>query len=209
MKLAKGIWFLIILSLLSILAGVTWLMTSSYDDIIHFALEQLQRPDLKELLEGQYFTLDKYNRLQRVGYAAIPVLLALIGFLIVKRKNVFSALVSIFSMAKRFVIHAVRSIKECDRTTKVLLFILVSFVLARSVYYALYCYPQYDECWNYNYFLSNNLFTTFFAYSNYPLHNLVTFITLKLVPDSTFVMRLPNIIIGLLNLLMVFDPIST
>lgn len=204
MKLANAIWFSLLLFLLVIVAGVIWVMTSGYNELIDFAMQQLQRPDLRTMIEGRYFTLDKYNRLQRAGFSALPVLLALVGLLFIKRKNAVSIIDSVFTQGKKFLLSIKDGIKSSDKPIRITMLVLLVLVLLRSVYYALHYYPQYDECWNYNYFLSNNFFTTIFASNNYPLHNIVTLLFLKVLPDSTFIMRLPNILLGSINLILIF-----
>ncbi len=204
MKFAKGIWFTIILLLTAIMAGVVWFMTSSYDDIIRISIEQLQRPDLKKLLEEQYFTREKHDLLQQLSYLAAPLLFALLVLIIFRKDYIVSILTDGLRSVKNAFLLLRKKIAECQRVTKLVLLLVVLTVLVRSLFFVLYFYPQYDECWNYNYFLSTNLWTSVFAYNNYPLHNILSFITLKFLPDNTFCMRLPNVFIGTFNILLVF-----
>jgi uncharacterized membrane protein len=204
MKTARGIWFIITLAILALVIVSVWFMQADYESVIQFAIEQLKRPDLSVQLKEKFFTAAKFETLQRANYSILAVLLAVLGFFIVKRKMIFRGLNSLIKIKKTYLFSWFNSIQKSSGTIQILLAILVLLVLIRSVYYALTFYPQYDECWNYNYFLSNNILTTFFAYNNYPLHNVVTFFFLQILPDTTFVMRLPNIILGVLNILLVF-----
>jgi len=204
MKLAKTIWFVFILLFLAFILGVAWFMTLSYDFLIEFAIQELQRPDLKEALEQRFFTNQKFLNLQRASYSIIPVGLAVLGYFIVKRKMIVRGVYDILRKIYYYSNLFVEGVFKSNSKIKILFVSLLLLVLIRSVYYALYFYPQYDECWNYNYFLSNNFFTTFFAYNNYPLHNILSYGTLSLLPDSTFSMRLPNIFLGLLNMVLIY-----
>ena len=139
---------------------------------------------------------------------AVPLLIGLILLLFLKRKNVWRFIQTSLSPIHKGYHSIVHSIQQCSKSSKLVLGVLLILIAARSIYYALHFYPQYDECWNYNYFLSNQIFTSFFAYNNYPLHNVVSFIFLKILPDNTFVLRLPSIIFGLANCLLIFHLIK-
>ncbi len=204
MKLAKGIWLMLVLFLLSCVLAVIWFMTMSYNELIDFAINQLHRPDLRSVLENRFFTNEKFIGLQRMGYSIIPAGLAVLGFFIVKRKMITRGMQALVRTIKRYVKGLIQCITQSDAKIQAIFGIILLLVCVRSIYNALHFYPQYDECWNYNYFLSNNIFTSVFAYNNYPLHNLLTYLTLSVLPDSTFAMRLPNIILGLLNIILVF-----
>lgn len=205
MRIAKAIWFLIILILAGMVAGFAWLLNTSYTDLITLAIDQLQRPDLREVLEQKYFTEDNFIRLRRTGYSIIPILLGVIGFCIVLRKKIMDSLYNLLKRIRSLYYSVIHSIRESNKHTKIILAVILLLVLFRSVYYALYYHAQYDECWNYNYFLSNNILSSLFAYNNYPLHNFLTYIVLTVLPDATFTMRLPNIILGLVNSVLIFS----
>ncbi|MCC6448196.1 MAG: glycosyltransferase family 39 protein [Chitinophagaceae bacterium] len=85
-----------------------------------------------------------------------------------------------------------------------MLAICLFIILTRSFYFANSYYIQYDEAWNYNYFLAHNPVYTIFAYNNYPLHNLVSSFFLTFLPANTVVLRLPSILIGIFSCLFVF-----
>lgn len=204
MKGAKAIWIFILLIFLAIFGGFVWFLLSSYDTIIDFAAQQLKRPDLKNILTTKYFTPEKYKSLKAIGRIAIHLSGLLVALLCVKRKIIISFIDTILIVLKKRVSNFIFAIKNSNSQIKIGLGVLLLLVLARSIYYALHFYPNYDECWNYNYFLSNQPFTTLVAYNNYPLHNLISYAFLTVLPDNTFVMRLPNIILGLGNLLLVF-----
>lgn len=204
MRLAKGIWLLTLLVLLAIGLATLWLMNASYDQLIQFTIDQLQRPDLQALLEKKYFTEAKFHSIQRAGLSMIFIFAGAGGFLIIRRKQFIRAVHALLSAIKKGIQSLIIEIKTSTRPVQIMLALLLSFVLLRSIYYAYAMYPQYDECWNYNYFLSNSFFTTFFAYNNYPLHNIISFLFLSILPDNTFCMRLPNIIIGLATITLLF-----
>lgn len=204
MTLARCIWLLLFSFLLALLVGCACLLTVSYDTIIQFAVDQLQRADLQPVLENKYFTLEKYQDVKRAGYVIVPILFGLLGLVLFLRKKIIGFIQALLSSASNSIRSMAHAIKNTAPSIKILLVLTLLLVLVRSIYYAYTVYPQYDECWNYNYFLSNNIFTTFFAYNNYPLHNIITYGFLSVLPDNTFCMRLPNILIGLATLTLVF-----
>ena len=204
MRIANIIWFLVALIFLGIIAGFIWLFTIEYQDLISLALNQLERHDLREVLEEKYFTDHNFSRLQRLGYSVIPIAAGILGFWIVLRNKVIGGIDNLIQRIRGLIKAVIRSVRNSKTSTQYILAGLIILILIRSVYYALYYYPQYDECWNYNYFLSSNPLSSVLAYNNYPLHNLLTYLFLSLLPDSTFVMRLPNIILGLINVVLIF-----
>lgn len=204
MKIANGFWLATLLFFGCLIAGFAWLLAIDYETVLDEATHQLKRPDLKIIIRNKYFTQAKFDALQRAALSLIPILLAIIGFFLVKRQAIVQSIHQIHRAVITAIKNAFVEITNCSRIAKLTLISLIVIILIRSVYYAYTFYPQYDECWNYNYFLSNHFFTTFFAYNNYPFHNVVTNITLSILPNNTFCMRLPNIIIGLINMLLVF-----
>lgn len=205
MRIAKAIWLLILLLLITIVSGLLWLLSTSYTDILDIAIHQIQRPDLRSVLENQYFTQANFIRLQRSGLSFIFIIVGLIGFGIILRKKIINFIDIVTHRVQSLFLAVISSLKSSRKLTQIMLASIVLIILIRSVYYAWHFYPQYDECWNYNYFLSNNIISSIFAYNNYPLHNLISYIFLTILPDNTFSMRLPNIILGAVNIILIFS----
>jgi hypothetical protein len=209
MRAAKILWGLLVLLGFFLVASLIWFLNSDYEELLLLATTQLNRPDLYETLKQQYFTADKFETIRGLTYVLLPAFLIGLGFLIYKGKRIVSILRVLFQRVGSYIRSFYIRINESSTRTKIILGSLLIFVLARSVYLALHYYPQYDECWNYNYFLSNNPLTSVMAYNNYPLHNLLTYATLSIFPDHTFFLRLPNIILGVLAVLLVFGLVKT
>lgn len=204
MRLARAIWFFLLLVALVIMGGFVWLLNTSYENIITLALDQLNRPDMRAVLKQQYFSEANFLRLRRAGLSLIFILVALIGVGVLKRQKIITGVHTLLQRIKSLIYAVANSVRGSSKNTQILFAVLLLLLLVRSVYYALTFYPQYDECWNYNYFLSTNIVSSAFAYNNYPLHNILTCGFLSLLPDNTFNMRIPNVILGLLNTVLIF-----
>jgi len=204
MRAAKFIWLLLIVLCATLLIGVLWFLTFSYAGIIDFAITQLQRPDLRAQLISQYFTHEKFEQLKTLitFISIIPV--SCIIILWVKRKAIWKTAAQIILAMKQKLRKLASTFVDIDSSTQYGLAIIIVLVTVRSFWYATHYYAQYDECWNYNYFLSNSPLNTLVAYNNYPLHNIFTFGLLQLLPDTTLIMRLPSIFFGIVNILLVF-----
>ncbi len=204
MSLAKLVWAFIIFLFAAFIGGCVWFVSMGYEQLIDLAIEQLQRADIRTILENRFFTHPKFETARMVAKICIALFIVALVVFLIYRKTIWQQLNVLFLTVKNGFTSMVKSVRSSGRHIKIMLGVLLVLVTVRSVYYTLHFYPQFDECWNYNYFLSNRFFTTLVAYNNYPLHNVITFLFLKVLPSSTFVMRLPNIILGLVNTLLVF-----
>ncbi|MBK7764178.1 MAG: glycosyltransferase family 39 protein [Bacteroidetes bacterium] len=81
---------------------------------------------------------------------------------------------------------------------KIFLWIGIIVLLIRSLWYAQNFSIQFDEAWNYNLFLSKNLFYSLGAYNNYPLHNVITWFFIQCFGNEVMVLRFPSVLIGLI-----------
>ena len=205
MRAAKLIWGSLLLIGLIILGGLFWFLQSDYEALLQFAISRLNRPDLYDTLQQQYFTPSKFESIRSITYFLIPALLIGLGLFVFKSKRIIKVIDTVLKRLTHYVKLFYRIVLESSNQTKTILGCIMLFVLVRSVYLALHYYPQYDECWNYNYFLSNHPLTSMVAYNNYPLYNLLTYTLLSILPDNTFFLRLPNIILGGLSVLLVFS----
>lgn len=99
----------------------------------------------------------------------------------------------------------VQDIKKMTKWNTALFILILLFALIRSLWFASNMTIQYDEAWIYNYFIDNSFVQSFFLPSNN--HKLYTSIAwwFNLLPiDKTFLIRLPNIIVGLIACILFF-----
>ncbi|MBK7691425.1 MAG: hypothetical protein IPJ31_10000 [Bacteroidetes bacterium] len=199
-----GILFIVV-----ILSATGFLMSQiAYDSLITYVLQSLHRNDLYEVLTKKYFTREKFALLKMLswGVSACSLILLLVFFQYRSKliKGLQQSAETVFSLIRKFRTAVCNNSKLVNR----LLFVSLLLVLVRSIYYASTFYIQYDEAWNYNYFLQNTIFYSGLAYNNYPLHNVISWFFIKLLTPSTFVLRLPSIIAGILTCLLVFVTIK-
>lgn len=175
-----------------------------YDTLIDYVLQQIDRTDLKNIITQKYFTLTKFELLQSISFlvSGLSCILfwALFKYRLHFKNHVEKGLLAIFTLNNHFW----KSVVQNSRSVNALLALSIILILARSIYYATYFYLQYDEAWNYNYFLQHNILYTCFAYNNYPLHNIITWCFVHIFSSSALILRAPSILIGLLNCLLVF-----
>ncbi len=208
MKAAKIFWGIGFIVLLIIILGFTSFHLLSYNDLLAYAMNSLQRPDLESSLRNKYFTIVKYDRLRKLSLLAIPLLTSFLAFLYFKRKTWWLHIHQQLKYLSHYSKTSIQIFKNTTRPTRISFFVIISLIAIRSIYYALHFYPQYDECWNYNYFLSNSPLTTIVAWNNYPLHNLISSLFINVLPDAALVMRIPSILFGLLSSTLVFITIQ-
>lgn len=176
----------------------------SYDELIHAALNEIARPDLYDVVTQHYFTQDKFDLLKTASWFISVLFLAALVAYVRWRKSILNyfqkSTQGIFAHARAFK----QSLFRNSREVNILLIVSLLAVLCRSIWYATTFYIQHDEAWNFNFFLQKNILFSLFAYNNYPLHNVVSWFVLQLLPISTFVLRLPSILTGLLCCMLVF-----
>lgn len=204
MKISNSIWYILLLVLSALLGLLLSIYFFSYNSILEYGIHELGRPDLEKTLRQDFFTERKFEGLRRIVPLFIVILSGGIFLWIRNRLKLKKSIASALNYLKIKWGSIFQEITYCTWQTKITLSLLLVVITIRSCYYALHYYAQYDECWNYNYFLSNSLLPSFFAYNNYPLHNVITYMFLQVVPDSTFGMRLPSVLFGLINALLVF-----
>lgn len=195
--------FLPLLLLTLVFMGYHFFHTS-YDDFLDTTLKSIEREDLRGIVKEKYFTAHQFYVVQKVGVIfSVLSLLCLVFFI----RSFIKCLYRIECGIEKLWLHvkdAFEPLRDMNALQKLSFAGLLLFVLLRSVYYASHFYIQYDEAWNYNYFLRKNLLLTFFAHNNYPLHNVITFLVLKITPDNTFFLRLPVMMLGLIACVSVF-----
>lgn len=193
-------------TLLGILCLMPWLFT--YETLINYALSLLQRNDLRAIIETTYFTQEKFILLKKISLISATILFTVAIFLSKKKKNVIIIFRAINQVFYQYFQLTVKFQKQMSNTYRFVWICILCFTVLRSMYYALTIDMQYDEVWNYNYFLSKNILFSIFSYNNYPLHNIVTNAWLWFVPDTPLMIRMPVIIMGVISCLIVFNLIT-
>ncbi len=179
-----------------------------YDWLIAYILHEISRYDLYEIITKTYFPVEKFLLLKSVLYCISVITSAVFILLIRYRKKALHFIQYnielLFASFTRFS----NGLTQNSRPVNILLILSMLVILARSIYYTNAFYIQYDEAWNYNYFLHKNIFYSFFAYNNYPLHNIISWFFVKLLGTSAFVLRLPSVISGLFTCALIFTVIK-
>lgn len=203
-KLYKIIYRLVLLFLGLISCSVIIVHVLNYNQLVDFILNEISRKDLHAIITGNFFPESKFILVKNISIGLSAF--SLFGlFYFIKNKNACLKLLDL--VINKLQIHFYNFIFAATNNNPVinkLLIISLIAILVRSVFYALDFDIQFDEAWNYNYFLHNNILYSLFGYNNYPLHNIVTWIFLKVLPDNTFVIRIPSILIGILSCMTVF-----
>lgn len=175
-----------------------------YEQFVQKILQEIHREDLYLIITTSYFSVKKFIFLKKVSilFSFFSFLFSLIYFK--KRKFILLKIEIVLEDIQNSIFYFVKFLFGNEKPVNILLLLAFMIILLRSIFYANSFYIQYDEAWNYNYFLRYNPFYTLFAYNNYPLHNLVSNFILFLFPTSTFVLRVPSILFGLSTFLLVF-----
>ena len=200
-KIIYGLGFLFLV-LVSCTAVITHIL--NYNQLIDFILNEINRKDLYEIITEKYFSEIKFEVVKKIFNGISLVSFIGLFFYFKHRSAVLKLLELIIKkLQTRFCNFIFTATKNNPIINKLLIISILS-ILGRSIYYAIDFDIQFDEAWNYNYFLHNNMIYSFCVYNNYPLHNIVTWLFLKVLPDSTFAIRLPSILVGILCCLTVF-----
>jgi hypothetical protein len=188
------------LFLVCILIGSIFIWTHDYEHMIHQAIRFAQRSDLEKMIRSQFFSVEKFKLIRKILIGIITIC-SFACFYFYKNYNFFRSVIdcNLLSVAMFFSKLKIIAL-EFNRQHKWFLMLLFGFVLFRSVYYAMVGDIQYDEAWNFNYFLDPSFINSIIAYNNYPLHNLITWLFVKLMGSSVFVMRVPILFVGLLTI---------
>jgi len=175
-----------------------------YDTLVQTILDGLHRQDLYTILTTQFFTPTKYahvKMLASIGSGFSFLMMLGLGY---KREKAIHALTCFVQDITKAWQGFIKTFLFQTKTNRKLFYILLFFILVRSIYYATTYFIQFDEAWNYNIFLHHNIFYSVVAYNNYPLHNLVTWFFVHAFPSRLLAMRMPSILVGICNCVLVF-----
>ncbi len=205
--LKKSAWFfyILLLTLLAVFASsFLFFIVIKYDQFISFILKEIHREDLYHIITQTYFTEEKFSWIKN-GSIVFSAFSGIILLLAIKTKDkILSKIFYLESVLIQKFESLIMTFQRLEKNVKAALAVCLLIIITRSFYFANTFYIQYDEAWNYNYFLAHNPVYTVFAYNNYPLHNLVSSIFLSFLPANTLVLRLPSILIGIFSCLFVF-----
>ncbi len=175
-----------------------------YDTLVQTILDGLHRQDLYTILTTKFFTPTKYEQVKMLASIGSGLsFLMMLGLWYKREKAIHALTCFVQDMAKAWQGFK-KTFQFQTKTNRKLFYILLFFIFARSIYYATAYFIQFDEAWNYNIFLHQHLFYSVVAYNNYPLHNLVTWFFVHGFPNSLLAMRMPSILIGICNCVLVF-----
>jgi hypothetical protein len=203
-KLYRIIYGLGFLFLVSVSCTVIITHILNYNQLINFILNEINRKDLYIIITEKYFSETKFIVIKKIFIGISLVSFVGMFFYFKHRSAVLKFLELIIKKLQTRFCNFIFSASKNNPIINKLIIISLLSIFARSIYYAIDFDIQFDEAWNYNYFLHNNIIYSFFVYNNYPLHNIVTWLFLKVLPDNTFTIRLPSILVGLLCCLTVF-----
>lgn len=203
-KFHKIIYLLGFLFLGFIIISCICIQYIDYDFLIDYILDEINRKDLHQIITEQFFTKSKFLLVKKlsIGIGLVSIIATIIYYL--KQKWIVKLIEKVVIFFKVRWHNFKHILTKNSQTTNLLLLFSLLIILARSIYFALDFDIQLDEAWNYNYFLNKNIAYTLFAYNNYPLQNITTWFFLKALPDNTFTIRLPSIIMGLATCISVF-----
>ena len=198
----------IVLLFVALALSALFLNQIRYDWLVDQVLHGIHRYDLFDVVTQKYFTIEKFKFLKNVSWMLSAVSLAILYAMYVYRNFLIIKIEGWVQGGLRLNSAFWRSVMHNSKNVNVFLGISIGLIAIRSIYYASTFYIQYDEAWNYNFFLHNNIFYTCVAYNNYPLHNLISWIFVHLLSANTFVLRLPSILAGIITCLLVFVAIK-
>ncbi|MBK9302235.1 MAG: glycosyltransferase family 39 protein [Bacteroidetes bacterium] len=203
-RVSKILFFLLLMATGLLAGSFLFFYFVSYESLVTSVLNEINRMDLYPLIKQQYFPLHKYHLVRMIVYGvsitAAMGLLALFKY----RNRILTSLLYWTEKLLGYLVLGKQILIQNTRLINIGLLLSLTIILLRSIYYAATWPIQYDEAWNYNYFLHKNIFYSIVAYNNYPLHNLVSRFFLYFLPDHVFVLRLPSILMGLCTCLLVF-----
>lgn len=170
--------------------------TKSYSDFIQSILQSIERADLDERIKTTYFPESKFFML-KIAVSVLSIILTLLSAsLILFRERYFAFISKHILKISKFIESVFSTYSSISKQGKFVLWIGLFLLLLRSLWYAQTFSIQFDEAWNYNLFLSKNLFYSLGAYNNYPLHNIVSWFFIQCFGNEVLVLRLPSIIMG-------------
>lgn len=192
-----------VLLVTGILALTLRIHTMSYGQLLHLVLDRLQRPDLEPRLRTTYFSPAKFawlrNTMTVLSVVAIVLWIVLWIYRHTYVRLFYQFTRAVWDVLKRFG-HLFTVFSGRWGWIGIGLLVLTAM---RSVYYAATFDLQYDEAWNANLFLRGPIWSSLVAYNNYPLHNILLGILVKLFGDGMPVLRAPSILFGLATMMSI------
>ncbi len=204
-KIQNIVFYILLASIVLLVLGLLLVVTTTnYTNFISILHTACNNSVSKDIIETKYMPLHKFHTL--IYYCkVIVVLMSLLCVIMCKyHKKCKENIASIITTVKQYTLSFFTTLSSIDKKYKRYLLILLLAVFVRSIYYSCTWYIQHDEAWNYNTFLNKNIGFTFLVYNNYPLHNIISWVMVHILPVSTFVLRLPSIVFGVLATYTVF-----
>lgn len=201
MKAIKSITFFLAAALLFSLVAISYYVLSvDYDTFINKLGSLLQKPNLIDILKAR-MSIDKLQFIKKVVIALNVA--AIIGFYFFwrtyKRINHF-LYTSVYECRVRL-LQEWRGLRQLSAFEKIFLTTLFSLVFVKALYTNFYQCLWYDEMWTYNYFLSGPLWkAVFFPGNNHKIYTTIAWFFVQLPFDTKFLMRLPNMLTGLVTI---------
>jgi hypothetical protein len=181
-----------------------FLRAMSYDTLISITLHEIQREDLRTTLTSKYFPVSKFLVLQKLSFLITVLSGIALTLCIWYKGHIMRVLTKISTKFHGYLKVWVEELTSSSKKSSIILLCLLSIIFVRSVLISNVFALQYDEVWNYNYFLSKNVLYSFVAYNNYPLHNIITGVLLKFLPINAFTIRLSVILFGQFTCVLFF-----
>lgn len=175
-----------------------WFIHTQYDPLLDSILNEIGRNDLKKIITEQFFPLHKYELIKKWSYIIPLISLGLLAFLFWKKKSIKIIVENSILVFQNNISNFKKTFSSTDKSVKIIFCFLLLLVFTRSIYYTFHYEIIYDEAWNYNYFLNKNPLYSLVAYNNYPLHNIITGIFVKIFGNSLWVLRLPSALMSIL-----------
>lgn len=182
----------------------------NYNELVSGILETIQRTDLKHKIETTFFTQSKFNLAKHIAISVSSLSILVLVPLIRLKLSIVSKINTTIIHFNAFLLPFLRPIEFKNKSAKIAYSLFLIILCVRFIYMNYYYPIQYDEAWNFNYFIKSKLYYTLFAYNNYPLHNIFTWLFVSIFGHSLLILRLTSFLAGMLcvNLIYKFIKIN-
>ncbi len=159
--------------ILLLIVPTIWFERNSYDSLLTFIIQKLNRPDLYTLFRNKLFTKERYDTICKFHWIIYPIIIALI-ILAIKLKKVLDNLLSfIYLRSSNYGKSTILFFKNQNKTQRLIFILVIIIYFILSFYKILNRGITYDEAWNYNYFIGKPPYFSFILFNTYPLYHFI------------------------------------
>jgi len=155
-------WFLrITVSLLFLLSTYfIWrLQNWEFPEFLDWVTQQVDNPSLTNKIQS-ILSKKSFSLLQKMSLLSIIPIIGVVGFIVVKEKQLLRFIKSINAETFNTVKNQFTSIQSLPKLERIILIVISLLFLIKAYWYVFNWPMQYDEAWTFNHYIKKSWFVT-------------------------------------------------